>query len=267
LQGFAIKGAWVAPAVDAEFEEARRLAKPRTVGGRRMPVITISNQFGAGGPEVGRDLANRLGIDYFDKEILHRVALEINVPSEEVQEFEDERHSKFRSFFSNIFDLDALKKKAKVQEDRLAETKYDDREKIPYQFHVDGWIDSDIYKQMITKVIGALGQRRGIVLAGRGGQCILKDNPRTVHVRFVADFEDRVSWAMKRRSFDPDVARDFVRDVDARKQDYLRFYFDADPDQPTLYHLILNTSRITLRRCADIVESLVRDIAPVEEEA
>jgi cytidylate kinase len=229
-----------------------------------MPVITISNQFGAGGPEVGRELASRLKIDYFDKEIIHRVALEINVPSEEVEEYEDERHSKFRSFFSNIFDLDALKKKAKVQEEKLAEAKYDDREKIPYQFHVDGWIDSEIYKQMITKVVGALGQRRRVVIVGRGGQCILKENPQTVHVRFVAEFEDRVAWAMRRRNLGASEAKDFVRDVDARKQDYLRFYFDADPDQPTFYHLILNTSRVPLNRCADVVESLVRDIEPAE---
>lgn len=230
-----------------------------------MPVVTISNQFGAGGPEVGQNLAKRLNIDYFDKEILHRIALEINVPSEEVEEFEDERHSKFRSFFSNIFDLDALKKKARVQEEILAESKYDDREKIPYQFHVDGWIDSDIYKQMITKVVGALGQRRGVVIVGRGGQCILRENPGTVHVRFVAEFEDRVSWAMRRRGLTASEARDFVREVDLRKQDYIRFYFDADPNQPTLYHLVLNTSRVPLPRCADIVESLVRDLSGVEE--
>jgi len=223
-----------------------------------MPVITISNQFGAGGPEVAKELAKRLGVDYLDKEIIHRIALEINVPEEEVEEFEAEHHSKFKSFFSTIFDLDALKKKAKIREDALADSPYDDREKIPFHYQVDGWIDSEIYKQMILKVISALGQRRGVVVVGRGGQCILKENPRTLHVRFVADFEDRVAWTAARRGLALDAAREFVHKVDARSQDYLRFYFDCDPDSPSLYHLTLNTSRVPLEKCMDVVEDLAR---------
>ena len=163
-----------------------------------MSVITISSQFGAGGPEVGRELAERLDIDFLDKEIIHRVALEVNVSDEEVAEFEAEHHNKFKSFFSTIFDLDALKKKAKIREDE-AQSSYDESDDIPYHYNVDGWIDSEIYKQMIVKIVSALGQRREVVIAGRGGQCILKDNPRTLHVRLVADFEDRVQWTAKRQ--------------------------------------------------------------------
>lgn len=232
-----------------------------------MPVITVSNQFGAGGPEVAKDLAKRLGVDYVDKEIIHRVALEVNVPDEEVEEFEAEHHNKLKSFFSTIFDLDALKKKAKVREDALSEARYDDRDKIPFHYRVDGWIDGDIYKQMVVKIISSLGQRRGVVIVGRGGQCILKDNPRTLHVRFVAAFEDRVAWTAERRGLSLQQAREFVHKIDARSQDYLRFYFECDPDQPALYHVTLNTSKLGLDRCADVVETLARDVARPEDTA
>ncbi len=230
-----------------------------------MPVITISNQFGAGGPEVGKELAKRLGLDYLDKEILHRVALEVNVPESDVQEFEAEHHNKFKSFFSTIFDIDALKKKAEVREEALEVGGYDERDKIPYHYHVDGWIDSEIYKQMVTRVISALGQRRHAVIVGRGGQVILADNPRTLHVRFVADFEDRVAWTAQRRDLTEAQARDFVQQVDARSHDYLRFYFDVDPDQPGLYHAILNTSKVPLEKCVDLVEELARELALPED--
>ncbi len=228
-----------------------------------MPVITISNQFGAGGPEIGRELARRMGLDYLDKEILHRVALEVNVSHEEVQEFEEEYHSKFRSFFSTIFDLDALKKKARVTEEILS-SEYDERDTIPFHYQVDGWIDSDIYKQMVRKVITALGERGNVVIKGRGGQVILKDNPHTLHVRVVAELDDRVRWTAKRRNMGLDEARSFVQKLDARSHDYLRFYFDVDPDQPTLYHLVLNTSRIPQERCVDLLENLARELAQQE---
>jgi len=222
-----------------------------------MPVITISNQFGAGGPDLGRELSRRLGIDYLDKEIIHKVALEVNVPHSHVEEYEAERHDKFRTFFSGIFDLDALKHKANVANAaEAAEAKYDDREKIPYQFNVDGWIDSDIYKSMITKVILASAKTGNVVIAGRGGQHILADFDAAVHVRLVAKFEDRVARVIKQRGIKPSDADDYVSTLDARSRDYLRFYFNVDPDQPTQYHLILNTSRVSIEKCADMVQSL-----------
>lgn len=223
-----------------------------------MPVITISNQFGAGGPELGRELSRKLGIDYLDKEIIHRVALEVKVPHSHVEEYEAERHDKFRTFFSGIFDLDALRQKAKVAESaEVAESKYDDREKIPYQFNVDGWIDSDIYKTMITKVIMETAKLGNVVIEGRGGQHILANMPGTIHVRLVADFKDRVDRIVKQRNIKPADADEYVSTLDNRSRDYLRFYFNCDPDLPTQYHLILNTSKISLDKCAQIIESLV----------
>lgn len=223
-----------------------------------MPVITISNQFGAGGPDLGHALAKRLGIDYLDKEIIHKVALEVNVPHSHVEEFESERHDKFRTFFSGIFDLDALKQQANVKNaSEAAESKYDDREKIPFQFNVDGWIDSDIYKQMITKVIVSTAKRGNVVIEGRGGQHILADFPGAVHVRLVASMEDRVARIIKQRGVKPADADDYVSTLDARSRDYLRFYFSVDPDLPTQYHLILNTSKVSVEKCAELIEKLV----------
>jgi len=220
-----------------------------------MSVITISNQFGAGGPEVGREIAKRFDIDYLDKEILHKIALEVNLPDCKIAEFEPERHSKLKSFFSTVFDLDALQNKV-----RMMEEEFDEEERAEASHHIDGWIDSEIYRQMAVKIIGALGRRGNAVIVGRGGQCILHDNPRTLHVRCVADFEQRVQWTAARRNMNLDEARDFLRQIDSRSHDYLRFYFDRDPDEPGLYNIMLNTSRVSLDRCIDIVEQLARDI-------
>ncbi len=223
-----------------------------------MPVITISSQYGAGGPKLGRELAKKLGLDYLDKEIIHKVALEVNVPDSEVEEYEPEHHSKYKSFFSTIFDLDALRKKAKTMEESQAESQFDEREEIPYQFHVDGWIDSDIYKTMIVKIVSALGKRQNVVIAGRGGQFILRDNADTVHVRLVADFDDRVAWTAKKREISLDEAEEYVSTLDARSRDYLRFYFDCDADQATQYNIVLNTSKIPFGKCVEIIEGIVK---------
>ena len=222
-----------------------------------MAVITISTESRAGGRRVGRELAKRLGLEYLDKEIIHRIALAINVPREDVEEFEEESHSRFRSLLSNLFDLDALKREVRASSSEVARDSYDDREKIPFEFAVNGWIDSDIYRQMILKTVTALGQKGDVVLVGRGGQVILHDLPGAVHVRFVADLEDRVRWAARDQGLPEEEARAGLERADERTRAYLRFYFDFDPDTATHYHLVLNTSRIKRDRCTELVQDLV----------
>ena len=65
-----------------------------------MPVITISSEFGAGGPAVGKQLADRLGLSYLDKELVHQVALGLDVADEKVEELDEAHHSRLRGFLS-----------------------------------------------------------------------------------------------------------------------------------------------------------------------
>ncbi len=225
-----------------------------------MPVITVSSEFGAGGPAVGKQLAERLGLDYLDKDILHRVALDLGVPAEKVEEFDEAQHSRVRGFLSTVFDFEALKKNATLASDAPATSTYDDREEIPYQYQVKGWIDRDIYRQMIVRVISAVGQRGGAVIKGRGSQWILKDNPDAIHVRFVASLEDRIARTMERRGLDRKAAADLIAQMDKRGADYVQAYFGSDLKDPTLYHLVLNSSKIPMDKCLDLLERLVREL-------
>lgn len=221
-----------------------------------MPVITISTQSGAGGRKIGKALAEKLGLDYLDKDILHHIALSANVDEAEVEEFEEAHHSKIKSFFSTILDYNTLKSSTKQSEEDFSGDEYDDRDVIPYQFNVNGWIDSEIYKQMVVKVVSALGRKRGVVIVGRGGQYILRDNPDTIHLRFVGDAEDRVRDIEFTEGISTAEAQKRLHDLDSKSADYLRFYFDVDPDMPTLYTAVLNTSRLGLDLCAELAEKM-----------
>ncbi len=226
-----------------------------------MPVITVSSEFGAGGPAVGKRLAERLGLDYLDKDLLHRIALDLGVPTEKVEEFDEARYSRVRGFLSTVFDFEALKKNATLASDADVPAVYDDREEIPYQYQVRGWIDRDIYRQMIVRVISAVGQRGDAVVKGRGGQWILKDNPDAIHVRFVASLEDRIARTMERRGIDRAAASELIAQMDKRGEEYVKAYFGRDLTDPTLYHLVLNSSRIPQDKCLELLERLVGDLA------
>jgi len=221
-----------------------------------MTVITISSEFGAGGPAVGLKLAERLGFDYVDKDMIHRIALDLDVPEEKVAGFDEERHNRLRGFLSTVFDFAALRHGAKLAEEGGPGT-YDEREEIPYNFQVKGWIDRDIYRQMMIRVVTAIGERGRAVIKGRGSQLILKDHPGALHLRFVAEPEDRIARTMERRQLTREQAQELIEKMDRRGANYVRDYFGGDLHAALHYHLVLNTSRLSLDDCLEVVAEQV----------
>ncbi len=208
-----------------------------------MPVITVSKEYGSGGLEIAKELAKVLNIDYFDKQIVEQVAEHARVSPEDVRDFEEERHISLRAYLSKVIDIDFLKQEVEVAPG--PESGYDAREKVPFNFGTQGWIDSDIYKEMIVRVISSLGQRQHVLIVGRGGQCILKDNPNTIHVRITSRFEDRVRRIMGQNpSLSEKQAEKLVRDMDRKSHDYIKYYFKEDWADPLLYHVVINTSQV-----------------------
>jgi len=220
-----------------------------------MAVITISSQFGADGPAVGSRLAQRLGWEYVDKQIIHRIALDLKVPAAEVEEFDEPRYQGLRGFLSTVFDFDALRQEVAVEE--TATSGYDDRDEIPYDYRVQGWIDKDIYQQMMVRVITAVGERGQAVIKGRGSQWILRDTPGALHVRFTGDVADRVARTRQRRGLDEAAARQLVNQMDRRGAAFVKDHFGCDLGDDSLYHLVLNTSKLALEECETLLVGLV----------
>ncbi len=221
-----------------------------------MSVITISKEFSSGGLEIAKGLAEKLGYDYFDKEIVRKIADHAKVTHQEVREFEEEEHANFRAYLSRLIDLDIFKK-GPAEEEAEQETTYDERDKIPYSFDTQGWIDSDIYRDMICKVISELGQNSNVIIVGRGGQCILREQPGVVHIRIIASMADRIArLQVDKPELDEDAARREVEAMDKKSREYINFYFKADWDDPRLYDAVINTSRVSDSKAIDCLAAL-----------
>ncbi len=211
-----------------------------------MPVITISKEFASGGLEIAKRLAQKLNYDYLDKDIVKQVADQTKVSQQEVMEFEVEGHINVKAYLSRIFDLDIFKKTNKDDEAQEVETTYDERDKIPYSFDTQGWIDSDIYRSMICKVVSELGQRPNVMIAGRGGQCILREQSEVINIRIIAAMADRIA---RLQIENPDLsnaqAQKQIDAMDKKSREYIKFYFKEDWNDPNLYDVIINTSRVS----------------------
>ena len=210
-----------------------------------MPVITISKEFASGGLEIAKRLAQKLNYDYLDKEIVEQVADHAKVSHQEVMDFEAEGHINVRAYLSRIIDLDIFKKSSKHEEDEETETTYDERDKIPYSFDTQGWIDSDIYRNMICKVVSELGQRPNVMIVGRGGQCILQEQTGVINIRVIASMADRIARIqIGNPNLNAAAAQKQIEAMDKKSREYIKFYFKADWDNPKLYDVVINTSRV-----------------------
>ena len=210
-----------------------------------MPVITISKEFASGGINIAKQLAEKLGYDYLDKDIVKQVAEHTKVSHQEVRDFEVEAHINLRARLSRIIDVDIFKRNLKSDEAKEVETTYDERDKIPYSFDTQGWIDSDIYRDMICKIISELGQQENVLIVGRGGQCILKDEASIVNIRIISAMADRVARLITENpELSESQAQKQIEDMDKKSREYIKFYFKEDWSNPKLYDIVINTSRI-----------------------
>ncbi len=222
-----------------------------------MPVITISKEFASGGLEIAKNLAQKLNYDYLDKEIVEQVASHTKVSQQAVMEFEAEGHINVWAYLSRIIDLDIFKRNHKHDDIEEVETTYDDRDKIPYSFDTQGWIDSDIYREMITKIISELGQLNNVMITGRGGQCILRDQAGVINIRIVAAMADRIArLQIEYPNLDTAQAQKQIEAMDKKSSEYIKFYFKENWADAKLYDVVINTSRVSADRAVEWLAAL-----------
>jgi cytidylate kinase len=185
-----------------------------------MNVITISRQLGSLGTTLGRQVAARLGYRLVHRELINRAAQLAGTPDMAL---------------------------ATIDELGLLGLEPDE-------------IQQDAYLQAVQTVIKNLAEEGNVIIVGRAGQAILQNNPNVLHLRVVAPLETRLQRIVKAHGISPNAAKAQIQDSDRYRADYLRRFYTIRWDDPTLYHLVINTGHISLEASAEVVCAAVRNI-------
>ena len=89
-----------------------------------------------------------------------------------------------------------------------------------------------------------LAGRGDVILVGRGGSRLLRDDPRAFHVRLVAPMPVRVRRVMEYRWVRESVAKKLIAESDAQRRSFYESYFGVDWSSPLEYHLTVNSGRL-----------------------
>ena len=201
-----------------------------------MAVITISRQFGAGGITLGEMVATKLGYTFFDNEIIQKVAQKAKVSTHWVESMEKEAGGKIQRFISGLV--------PKRFVDRILDQQY-------------GYIDEEIYVDLLHDIICKIAAEDNAIILGRGGQYILKDHPNAYHVLLIADKDYRVQFIENKYQLTPKEALQTVNNEDRRRINLYRKFGKEDYDAPIHYHLMLNTSLLSLEKAVELMCQLI----------
>ncbi len=211
-----------------------------------MAVITISRQYGSGGDEIAARLCELLGFRLFDKNMMAQVASEAGLSSKEVIDSPDDRHQVL-GFFDRLFGH------------KVAEA-WESRDEVSGARTVEiGELDSKRFVETVRSLVQIAYEQGNMVILGRGGQAILHGKPGVLHIRIEAPLDDRVRRVIDQQRFtSPKAAQDFIEERDRASEDYLRAYYKVDWNDPTLYHLTINTGLWDLETAACIIADVLK---------
>nr|WP_318659953.1 cytidylate kinase-like family protein [uncultured Treponema sp.] len=186
-------------------------------------IITISREFGAAGGTIGKAVAERLGYEYFDKELIIRAAREANLDVEKMVKL-DEHAPLIFGFGQSLFDLYS----APVEE-RFYESQ----------------------KNVIKKI----GEHGKCVIVGRNANSILSEYDDSLHVFIHANMYWRLNRMKeeKMQNIPIEKVAEELNNIDKARKKFCAYYTNKEFGSASSYDLCLCASSIGIEKCIDII--------------
>jgi len=197
-----------------------------------MTIVTVSASFGAGGAEVGPRLAERLGVPFLDRAIPAGVAERLAIPLEDAAA----RDESIGGLLSRM----AMRLAPMGQAFGATTTAHDA-------------LDDDAFRRTTEAIIREHAATGKLVVLGRAGALVLRDDPRALHVRLDGPRSGRIEQAMRLTELDRAGAERRLAETDRAREAYVRHFYRADPRDPALYHLTIDSTALALEVVVDLI--------------
>jgi cytidylate kinase len=224
-----------------------------------MTVITISRQYGSGGDIIAQEICKRLGYQYFDKQMIVDVADQVGIARRLAIDYSEDTHE-VQTFLDRLFRNTATAAQMLAWAENPAIASSPERADLTDEAVIG----------LIKRAVRTAYKRGKVVIVGRGGQVLLKDQPGVLHVRIVAPLENRIQRVkalliQERPGTTGDLelrrkAQDLIAQRDVASADYIKRFYDYDWANPLLYHAILNTGELSMEVATQIILELARSL-------
>ena len=194
-------------------------------------IYTIGRAFGSYGKQVGEKLAERLGIKFYDKELLQKAAKDSGF-CEEIFENHDEKPT--NSFLYSLV------------MDTYSAGNYS---ATPF---LDMPLNHKVFLAQFDS-IKKIAESESCVIVGRCADYALASNPKCLNVFIRADMEDRIKRISKRMDLTENKAKDMIQKKDKQRASYYNYYTSKKWGDSRSYDLCLNTSKVSVDDCVELI--------------
>ena len=202
-----------------------------------MAVITLSRQLESGGDEVARLLCDKLGYQYFDKNMMVQVGHEMGLSAGVIQSAVD-----FKPVAKGLLERWFGSAQRMTGGDPSSWT-----------FTARGDALQDLTIANLMDIIDTGYKKGNVVIVGRGGMAALQNKPDVLHVRIQAPLELRIKRLATHEGLTEEVARQRVRERDLSDVEWIKRYFGLDSHEPSLFDIIINTAKFSAADAAELV--------------
>ena len=196
----------------------------------RKIIVTIGRQYGSGGRYVGRLLAEKLGVPFYDNELLAEAA-KISGICEELFEDHDEKPTK-SLLFSLVTGMQT--------------------HGAPGSIYMDMPLNHKIFLAQFD-AIRRIAQEGSCVIVGRCADYVLRDDPDAVKVFIKADMPSKIDRAVKYYGVEADKAEDRIRKADRQRASYYNYYATASWGDVDNYDLCVDTGKLGVEGAAELI--------------
>ena len=210
----------------------------------RMGVVTVTYELGSMGLEVARQVAQELGYKFIYTEIISEVAKRLGVPEWKVEDFSEFKYVPSKLSFFDLFQLD----KSLIDFGAL----FGEKKKE---------ISFEEFREALVKTITAFAVSNNVVIVGHGAACILQEYPNSLHVKVEAPFYDRVKVFAENTGLSVEEAEKQLKKIDSKEVEFYKDLCDEDIREINLFHLKLNTSKLSVDNAKELVVNAFRMVA------
>jgi cytidylate kinase len=187
-------------------------------------VITINRELGSGGRTVGRKLAEKLGVDFYDKAVIEGLQKEYHLTAEEVEKLKGQKQGWWADFKRRMM--------AGPGEKAVYYMPKNDDE--PEQ------LTTEMMFRTETEILQGIAAEESCVVAGRSGFYVFRNHPNHLSIFIQASKSFRLERLMRKQNFTEDEACKTIEKVDKMRENYVKEFTKTSRYDTRNYDLVIS---------------------------
>lgn len=200
-------------------------------------IITINRELGSGGRTVGRKLAEKLSVEYFDKAVIKALEERYNLTADQIEQLKGQETGWWAEF----------KRKMTFSESE-------------YELNQTNIETEDVFRAE-TQILKALAKDQSCVIAGRTAFYMFRDHPNHLSVFIQASMLNRMERVAREQDMSKEQARLVIDRVDKMRENYVNEFTGTSRYDARNYHLVLNMDELSEDAAVDLILQYIRSSA------